>query len=186
MKRCYTCYQIKVLSEFYLFHDNGKQRVTSSCKECTKKQSRIYYAKDPVKGHERTNNYRANNIENVREINRKAQQKYQAANLKKVVEKNRKWHAANPGKYTEEEAKRRARKKGNGGIITAQEWQALKKHYNDTCLCCKRREPEIKLTLDHVMPLVLGGKNIIKNAQPLCGSCNSRKNKKNIDYRISF
>jgi 5-methylcytosine-specific restriction endonuclease McrA len=69
------------------------------------------------------------------------------------------------------------------GKITTEQWQELKCKYNHTCLKCKRKEPDIKLTLDHVKPLRLGGENTISNAQPLCGSCNSSKGAKWIDYR---
>lgn len=55
--------------------------------------------------------------------------------------------------------------------------------YNYTCLCCNKKEPEILLTIDHVIPVSLGGMNIIENAQPLCHSCNSRKKAKVMDYR---
>ena len=69
------------------------------------------------------------------------------------------------------------------GSHTEQDWEDLKKHYNYTCLRCGRREPEITLTKDHVIPLSYRGSNYIHNIQPLCGSCNSGKGAKHIDYR---
>jgi 5-methylcytosine-specific restriction endonuclease McrA len=95
--------------------------------------------------------------------------------------------ATKPTTYKDLEFKlnhiRRARIAQNGGTITGREWSDLKKKYNFTCLCCKRREPEIKLCLDHVIPIARGGPNTIENAQPLCVSCNTKKQTKTIDYR---
>jgi 5-methylcytosine-specific restriction endonuclease McrA len=48
----------------------------------------------------------------------------------------------------------------------------------------KERKREIKLTPDHVIPVVHSGLNNIENIQPLCKSCNSRKSSKVIDFRV--
>ena len=70
---------------------------------------------------------------------------------------------------------REARKRLNGGAISLSEWNTLKHEAGYTCLACKRVEPEIKLTIDHITPISMGGRNDVENIQPLCFSCNSSK-----------
>lgn len=77
----------------------------------------------------------------------------------------------------------RGRKFTAGGSHSVAEWENLKAQYNWTCPCCGRSEPLIKLTEDHIIPLTKGGSDNIENIQPLCGSCNSKKHTKIIDYR---
>ncbi len=66
----------------------------------------------------------------------------------------------------------------NGSSHTFGEWENLKAQYNWTCPACKKSEPQIKLTEDHIIPLSKGGSDNIENLQPLCQSCNSKKHNK--------
>ena len=77
-------------------------------------------------------------------------------------------------------------KNANGGKHSFAEWNALKKFYDFMCLCCKQKEPQIKLTEDHIVPISVGGSNDISNIQPLCQHCNSIKWTKVVDYRVSL
>jgi len=77
--------------------------------------------------------------------------------------------------------RRRSRLLNASGSHTLEEWQRLKEYFNYICQGCFKQEPEIKLTQDHIIPLVLGGSDYISNIQPLCKLCNSKKSKTKIE-----
>lgn len=78
--------------------------------------------------------------------------------------------------------RRRALRKANGGdcVVTASDWQWVLDRYGSACLCCGSTEPP---TMDHVVPLSLGGPHDKTNLQPLCHLCNSLKQATVADYR---
>lgn len=115
-------------------------------------------------------------------INRKSRELY-AANPEKHNAMVRRWFKENRDKALSYVHARRARKLANGGAYTRQEWESLKLAAGFMCLKCGNKEPDIRLTVDHVIPLIMGGSNNIDNIQPLCGRCNQSKGKKHIDYR---
>lgn len=143
---------------------------------------RLEMAQYHERNKEKEKQYRKNNSNR---LNQKSSE-WAANNPIKRRETLRAWRRANPDKVYIQKANRRALEKGATGSISDSEWEALLVKYKRTCLGCMRSEPEIKITMDHVFPLVLGGSNTIENAQPLCRSCNSRKGKKHVDYRADW
>lgn len=125
------------------------------------------------------NNRRASDPEKARAKDKR----YYESHKEDALKSGNKWRAKNPEKTAEYHHARRARILEGGGTITAADFRWLKSVCNYACLCCGKKEPEIKLTLDHVVALARGGSNTIGNAQVLCGSCNARKSDKTIDYR---
>lgn len=81
---------------------------------------------------------------------------------------------------------RKTRLSKAGGFHSKKEWENMKAQYNWTCPCCKKSEPKITLSKDHIIPVSKGGSDNIENIQPLCRICNSRKNVKVIRYEYSL
>lgn len=87
------------------------------------------------------------------------------------------WRAAHPEAKATYQRNRRARKAGNGGVLSkgiAEKLFALQK---GKCACCGLPLGD-DYHLDHIMPLALGGENSDKNIQLLRAVCNRQKNAK--------
>jgi 5-methylcytosine-specific restriction endonuclease McrA len=117
------------------------------------------------------------------EILSKRWEAYYGRNRDYLNKQSMNWRKENPERWAAIQSARRTRKTKAGGSYTVQEWEALKARYNHACLSCGRKEPEIKLTADHIIPVFKGGSSYIDNIQPLCKSCNSSKGTKVIDFR---
>lgn len=177
-RKCSFCEQYKSINDFYRNKSN-KDGYASMCKDCCKNSSKKWYGNNKEVHRERVYNWRTNNPEKTKEIDKR----YRENNPDKLRIKYEKRRKDNPIQALLYKWTRRARKKNVGGVITKKEWEDLKSCHSYKCLCCGKYEPEIKLSLDHVIPLALGGSNVIENAQPLCIKCNNIKNAKTIDYR---
>lgn len=184
-KQCRRCLEVK---PFELFANNKQHKDgrDSYCKECRNKWAQEHseqmvenaarWNKDhPEEAKKHKAKYQKNHREKLTLLNKV----YRLLNIEKSRASSNRWKKEHPEYWKN----RRAREKGSGEKITEQEINEMKKKYNYTCLRCGLREPEIKLTHDHVLPLSKGGKNTIENSQPLCKSCNSIKGAKHIDYR---
>lgn len=99
-----------------------------------------------------------------------------------IAKKN--WKLKNKERVNYHTRIRSYRLRGASGSHSLEQWQELKKRYDYMCLCCKKHEPEIKLTEDHIIPISKGGSNDIFNIQPLCKSCNSIKFNKIKSYLL--
>ncbi len=208
-KKCSTCNEWKLTSEFNK-NKASKDGLRPECRSCMSKKASIYRMSNREKELERLRRYRENNKEKERESKRKWREnniekvrerdrKYREDNKEKIRERVSKWFENNREKVIERIRKSRgkwqknhpdkakailhryrAQKAGNGGSFTGKEWQELCLKYDCRCLRCGEKK---KLTADHVIPVAKGGTSNIENIQPLCGSCNSSKGIKEIDYR---
>lgn len=205
-KKCTKCGVEKSLDGFALDF-RTKDGHVSACKVCKNHYEKGYNKKNRDKINEYNKKYYYDNLE----YNRTRSKKYRSFHRNRLIEyikdwrsKNkdktkeygrrnwtehrdeilkyiRNWHKLNPSKNQVYGNNRRVRKLSNGGTFSSDEWIMLCNKYGNKCLCCERTD--VKLTVDHVIPIVKGGRNSIDNIQPLCKSCNSKKGMKIIDYR---
>ena len=187
--------------DFLMTAGNGKPCVKcntnewdnkGNCKQCARDRTREWRKANPERKRENARRLRNENIEEHREYQRRwarenpeCSRRWREKNREHVKEvglkNNQRWRKNNPEAARAIDHRRRARESKGGGSYTVAEWKALVDHYGGKCLCCGRMD--VKLTADHVFPLAMGGTNDISNIQPLCMSCNARKNAKHIDYR---
>lgn len=152
-------------------------------KEYKKAWRRKYYKTNYYKFLERNKAYQKITRSRTSEKIRAYVKEYGKTHRAEARERARKSRLNNPGLGVAYNSRRRAKKLGNGGFHTPGEIQYLKELQNFKCLMCNKCEPEIKLTIDHILPVSKGGGDGLGNLQMLCRSCNSSKNAKFIDFR---
>lgn len=96
-------------------------------------------------------------------------------NRERYNETNKKWQERNKEKVSFIKQQYKRRKRMAVGFFSFEEWELLKKKFDNRCANCKELK---KLEADHIKPLSKGGTNFIMNIQPLCRSCNSSKGNK--------
>lgn len=130
--------------------------------------------------------YQANKaiyLENAAEWGRLNPDKLNAAKRKHRP----KWAANNPEKLQANSLRRRDRLATGGqprhGQLSSDDIKAIVHRQRGRCAACGEK---VKLTMDHIMPLALGGGGHRHNFQGLCRPCNSRKRAKHpIDFNRS-
>ena len=133
--------------------------------------SKAYYRKNKARMNEYRERWKKEHPEEWKAIKQRSRKKNAAKNR----EIANRW-AKNNSEYTRHNASiQNARRKGAPGSHTLQEWNELKRRCNYTCQRCGRKEPEIKLTKDHIIPISKGGTSDISNIQSLCKTCNCSK-----------
>lgn len=154
-------------------HRKANRKYLEKNKEMLNEKSRIYRLENAEQRKETQRKYRERNKEKIRNHNLE----YRAANPEKL----KKYYADNIEKIRMNAKNQKYKRRQAEGKITLEEWESVLRKYNYTCLGCGRTD--VKLTIDHVIPLSREGKNSLDNVQPLCFSCNSKKHTKILDFR---
>ena len=171
-KYCSRCGETKDAAEFYPA-PKRKDGLSCRCRSCTKEAANVW-------------------AENNRELSREKAREWSAANpeRRRLVsalyrERNLELKRANDARHYRENKHlwrlysehRRARKQAAPGVVSKDIIQRLRRLQRGKCACCGK-PLGTNFHLDHIMPLVLGGRHDDGNLQLLRARCNLQKNKK--------
>jgi len=195
--KCGTTYP--ATPEFFVRSKIHKDGLYPSCKKCTRAQYREHYERNREKIIARTTQYHQDNPDAQKRASAKWKQEHREQHLQETRDRSaawrelnrdkdrtasKRWREDNPDAYRAIQHAARARKRNSQGSFSAEQWERLKDQFGYRCPRCGRAEPEITLTVDHVVPLAWGGSNDIGNIQPLCKACNAAKGAREAaDYR---
>lgn len=143
---------------------------TGHCVPCQRENSKGNLAAT----RERCRKWRMNNKDRDRERKRA----WIENNPEKAKKGWERWRKEHPDKRRQMWQNYKARKLGAKSEYY--DFKEIRAKYGNRCIGCGKRG---NLTIDHVVPLSLGGSDMKDNIQPLCLSCNCRKGAKFIDYR---
>lgn len=184
VKYCYKCGGLLGIECF--FKNRAKNDgLSTECKKCNRARfispkGKETKSKSDRKWREKNKEYKKKKDREYQKKNRKRILIYQKewkkqnkelfyAQIKDWLNRNKDRRAIISRKYNH---KRRSILK-DAGTFTYEQWIEKLKLFNYRCADCKKKT---KLTIDHIKPLSKGGTNTIDNIQPMCLSCNSKKN----------
>ena len=174
-KRCGRCKEIK---KFYLFNRNSaaKNKCTGNCKECQKAAANASYAKNKGKRDYKAY-YRAN-----KEKKRAHARAYYEAHKEELNEKHKAYRQTAKGQKVMKKAHRKRRRllKKNQGIPYTREIVIDRDKCggeHPICYLCDKPITNGRIHLDHVIPVVMKGKDCFTNIACVHETCNLKKSK---------
>jgi 5-methylcytosine-specific restriction endonuclease McrA len=127
----------------------------SCCKTCLQQRQKAFRAAHP-------------------ELMRQRDARFRRAYADQIPARLKRWRRAHPGKSQEYEARRRARKRRAGKIEHIDRAYVYKRD-KGLCSLCGRKVRKQDMSLDHILPLSLGGSHCLTNVTLVHLQCNTRK-----------
>ena len=139
-------------------------------------RERVVYWRDPIKSRALSNQWRRENLELARELDRIRNRNPQRKAQKREIAKRWKKNNYELWKIAHRLYQGRRRQLIRDGTVTIADWLRILELHENKCALCDIRG--VKLEQDHIFPLSLGGKHTPVNLQPLCKPCNTWKKDK--------
>mgnify|MGYP000882079715 CR=1 FL=1 len=190
-KTCPRCSQNLHTDNFYKTSRKSGDGFSGYCRACTTQKARDWQKENPealAKIHaKRYAKFATGELVRTEEQKagiRAASDSWRKRNIDKARivsrESKRRAKERNPELYRAKQAiqfhRRRCEKKGYPSDVTVEDWLALLDVFGRACPFCGGK-PAV-LDLDHLMPIHLGGYNVVGNIVPICRPCNAQKSRK--------
>jgi len=147
----------------------------SACKPCLAADRRRRYAADPERFREQV--YRWNRANRDRVNGHIRAYRHRSPTFQ--ARQRQMWNAwAREHRSQLQEAQQRRRAAARGSQVEPVDRAAIIARDDGTCYLCGSRPKGRDLTLDHVIPLMLGGPHAAWNLRVACRRCNSRKGRR--------
>jgi 5-methylcytosine-specific restriction endonuclease McrA len=171
-KHCSKCQITKPVLDFSK-DKSRKDGLLSYCKSCNVRRATAWQKQNRDKVNAGYRKRYAQNLEESRENRRIRVRRWYANHAESQKKRATIYRLAKPEIKRMSQSKRRALKRGNGVFLVTQ--KDIVKLLQKPCAACGSLDNQ---TIDHVIPLSLGGRHSIGNFQTLCASCNSSKHTK--------
>lgn len=161
--------------------------VPKKTKEERAAQNKEYRSRPEVKERMRAQDRKRQEKHNARHKTEEGKAKRKAyRETEKAKEIHRKYKTSLKGKLTNRKnagiRKQRLKNMKLEGDLTVEQWQDIMAQHNYSCAYCNVRFSElIPATIDHVIPMIKGGRHSADNVVPACRSCNSSKGAKPLE-----
>jgi hypothetical protein len=194
LKFCPCCKEQKNNTEFYT-NNKKKDRLSCYCKVCEKEKVKKWQSKNLSKVREATKKWKKENrdkvayhnrswTENNREKSCEKAKKWKMKNLEKASNIPKNWRKNNREKYlaSNKNSSHRRRVNYKETDINVNFLLTLKEETKNCSICGTAlnnvQHSPSQYNLDHIIPLIVGGKHSKDNVRYICRKCNlSRKRK---------
>lgn len=161
------------------YYEENREKLLQSKREHRQKNLEFYREKDRIrvngKEKERRSKYHKEYYKKNREKVLKREAIRYRENPDVIKERVKRWRELNKDMVREQSRVKRVRKANSHGSHTIGDFYKVCEEFEWECSYCGCELNKRSATEDHVIPLVKGGTDLIKNIVPACRSCNSSK-----------
>jgi 5-methylcytosine-specific restriction endonuclease McrA len=169
--------------EYFQPRKDSKDGFRNECRACTILKKKIYYQNNKNRfieaakqNYEKNKSHVANRRKENKELYVKHWAKYYKENKSKLAMYKSKYKKDNREKSNSYKQVYKARKKLLPSTLTAEQWEVIKKAFDNKCAYCGL---EKALEQEHFIALSNGGEYTANNIICACRRCNSSKNNSN-------